>query len=190
MSDPPPINICLFQFLTRFFIDIGKFSNLFFTIGPKIEKNVIPTYDENAPTNTLSSIAEDFRNCIEPKVGEAAIITATQLADAIFYIVILTAIFMILVVVIFSLLDRQKQGGIIIALILFFALIYIVVGWMLIHNSFLIISNQITEVEQFTDKCVTQAIAATELFFVNQENAIDLALCSYPIEVPVTDNSS
>lgn len=148
-------------------------------IGAKFLLKVEPAYEKNKPTNSLSSIAEDFRNCIEPKVGEAAIITATQLADAIFYIIILTAIFMILVVVIFSLLDRQKQGVIIIALILFFALIYIVVGWMLIHNSFLIISNQITQVEEFTDKCVTQAIAATELFFAKQENAIDIALCAY-----------
>ena len=169
------------HFLEFFFIDIGKFAELVFTIKPKLENSVIPTYNENAPTNSLSSIAEDFKKCIEPKVGSAAIITATQLADAIFYIVILTAIFMILVVVIIGLLDRQKQGGVIIALILFFALIYIVVGWILIHNSFLIISNQITEVEQVTDKCVTQAITATELYFVNQENALDLALCSYSI---------
>ena len=149
-------------------------------IGAKFILSVIPTYEKDAPTNSLSSIAEDFRNCIEPKIGDAAVITATQLADAVFYIAILTAVFMILVVVIIGLLDRQKQGGIIIALILFFALIYIVVGWLLIHNAFLIISNQITEVEQVTDKCISQAIADTELYFTNQEKAIDNALCAYP----------
>ena len=39
--------------------------------------------NNNKPTNSLNSIADDFYNCIEPKVGDAAIITSNQLGDVI-----------------------------------------------------------------------------------------------------------
>lgn len=176
-----PIDLCLADFLERFFRDIyvGE-PNLGELIGLRVLFDVFGYYDDHKPTTSLSSIATDFKNCIEPEIGSAAIITATQLGDAIFYIVILTAVFMILVVVILGLIDKTKQPELIVALILFFALIYIIVGWLLIHNSFLIISNEITNIEAVTDKCVQNAIDETELFFTAQEEAINAALCNYP----------
>ncbi len=167
------------NFFENFLIDISdEFVPII--IGAKLERFVIPTYDANRPTNSLTSIAYDFRSCIEPQVGSAAVITATELATVIFFIIILTAIFMILVVIIIISLNKQTQKEIIIGLILFFALLYIIVGWLLIHNSFLIISNQITNIEQVTDNCVNKAINATETFFSGRETAIDKALCAYP----------
>lgn len=170
------------NFTENFLIDISS-GFIPITIGLKLDTCVIPTYEKNKPKNSINSIFNDFRNCVEPTVASAATITATKLTEAIFYIVILTAVFMILVVIILGLLNKKQQRGIIIALILFFALIYIIVGWLLIHNSFLVISNQITDIEQVTDKCVQNAINSTELFFLNQESAINKALCSYPIEL-------
>jgi len=171
---------CSTQFFLRFLDDLGAglFEKARIAIG--LEK-VLKSYDDNKPKNSLNSIANDFKTCVEPNIAAAATITATKLADAIFYIVILTAVFMILVVIIFGLLNKKQQPGIIIALVLFFALIYIIVGWLLIHNSFLIISNEITNIEQVTDKCVQNAINDTELFFINQESAINKALCAYPV---------
>lgn len=176
MSQPS----CFNKFVGNLITDIAPTEFVAFVIAAKLTNFVEPTYLNNKPTNTLNSIANDFFTCIEPKVGAAAVITATQLGDVLFYIVVLTAVLMILIVAIFGLLDRIQQTGIIIALIVFFALLYIIIGWILIHNSFLIISNEITNIEQITDTCVNQAITETEIFFNDQELAIRKALCAYP----------
>ena len=176
-----PIDLCLADFIRRFLTDISDVDKAG-NIECKIIFDVVPVYKENIPTNSLNSIADDFKNCIESKVGSAAIITAEQFGIIIVAFVILTAVFMILVVVILGLLDKKQQKGIIIGLIIFFALIYIIVGWLLIHNSFLTISNEITNIEQITDNCVNQAINDTELFLANQAAAIDKTLCAYPLE--------
>jgi hypothetical protein len=176
MTTPP----CSSSFVKNFLVDIAPIPFIGEAIAALLQRFVLSTYEENKPTNSLNSIADDFFNCIEPKVGSAAVITATQLGDVLFFIVILTAVLMILIVIIFSLLDRNLQSGIIIALVIFFVLLYIIVGWILIHNSFLIISNEITNIEQITDNCVNQAITDTEVFFSEQESAILKALCAYP----------
>lgn len=180
-----PINVCLFDFLTRFFRDIDPISpERGFVIGARVYSSVGSYIIENQPSDGLSSILDDFKNCIEPSVGSAAITTSIKIAEAIFYFVILTAIFMILVVIILGSLDKKRQSGIIIGIILFFALLYIIVGSLLIHNSFLTILNEITIVEQVTDKCVQNIISDTELLVINQETVINDALCNYPLPLP------
>jgi len=179
MSEPvKPIDLCLADFVTNFIKDIAGLR--YIEVGCKLEKYVLPIYDKNVPTNSLNSITDDFYNCIGPKVGSAAIITAEKLGNIIITFAILTTIFMILIVIILGLLDKKQQKGIIIALILFFVIIYIIIGWLLIHNSFLVISNEITNIEQITDNCFNKFITDIEIYFNNQELAIDKALCAYP----------
>jgi len=179
MTDP--IDICAADFISRFFTDISN-QNAAANILCKFVFDVSPVFDQERPTTSLNSIADDFYNCIQPNVGSAAIISATKLAESLFYIVILTAVLMILVVVVFGLLDKKQNSVLIISLISFFVIIYIIVGWLLIHNSFLTISNEITNIEQTTDRCVQNAINETETFFADQEAAIDKTLCAYPLE--------
>lgn len=179
MSIPPipVIDKCLTDFIENFFKDVAGFR--YIEVGCKLEKDVLPTYEANKPANSISSITNDFYNCVEPKVGSAATVTAEKLGIIIVAFAILTAVFMILVVIIIISLNRKTQSGIIIAIVLFFALLYIVIGWLIIHSSFLTISNEITNIEQTSDRCVQNAINSTELFFTNQETAIDRALCAY-----------
>lgn len=73
--NPPPISLCLADFVIRFLTDISdaeKAGN----IECKIIFDVIPVLRENIPTNSLNSITDNFYNCIGPKVGSAATITA------------------------------------------------------------------------------------------------------------------
>jgi hypothetical protein len=179
MSEPI-IDLCLANFLERFFKDIYPREPNFGTgIGLKVLLEVFGYYNRNSPKNGLSDISDEFYKCIEPTLNSAAITTSTELGYAIFYIVILTAVLMIFVVIIIVLLDKKQQPGIIIGLILFFSIIYIIVGWLLIHNSFLIISNEITNIEKIADNCINQAITNTEILFLNQEKVIDESLCNY-----------
>lgn len=87
---------------------------------------------------------------------------------------------MILVVIIISL-NKQTQKEIIIGLITFFFYYNIIIRWSIIHNSSLI-SNEITNIEQITDKCINNLINDTETFIVDQEAAIDKILCAYSLE--------
>ena len=177
----PPIDLCLADFVRRFLTDISdedKAGN----IECKIIFDVVPVYKDNIPTNSLTSIVTDFRNCIEPQIGSNAAVTAEKLGIIIIAFAVLTTIFMILVVIIIISLNRRTQKEIIIGLILFFALLYIITGWLIIHNSFLVISNDITNIEQTTDRCVQNLTTNTESFFVNQETTIDKVLCAYPLE--------
>ena len=52
----------------------------------------------------------------------------------------------------------------------------------MVINSFLIISNEIVNIEAVTDKCVNQAITDTEIYFVKQETVINaitlIVLCN------------
>ena len=176
---PIPIDLCLVAFLHRFFSDISPGRGNF--IGLKILLQVFNEYEKLKPKNNLSSISNDFYNCIQSKVGGSSQITATQLGYSIFYIVILTAIFMILIVVILGIFDLKSQQDLIIFIILFFSLIYIIIGWLLIHNSYLIVSNEITNIEEITDDCVRRVINNFEIYLREQELAINRALCNYRV---------
>jgi len=175
-----PIDFCLADFLERFFRDIyPREPNYGTGIGLKVLFQVFSYYDRNKPTETLSSIADEFYKCVDPTVNSSAIITATQLGYTIFYLIILTAVLMILVFIIVGLLDKKNQGGIIIGLIIFFVIIYVIVGWLLVHNSFLIISKEIDNIEENFNNCINKTINNLEKYFLDQEKAIDNSLCQY-----------
>ncbi len=181
MDEPAQtVERCLIQFSERFFTDVAD-AEKSATIQCKLGFHVIRTYNAERPTNNLNLILEEFKNCAEPIIGSAATITATKVAETIFYIVILTAVFMILVVIILGSLDKKLQSGIIIGLVAFFALLYIITGWLLVHSSFLTISDEITSVERMTDNCLQNTVNSIETYFNKQETALNDSLCAYPL---------
>lgn len=173
------IECCAPRFVDNLLADVGV-CRLFrrFTIEAKLV-TVINTYNENAPKNSLSSIADDFYNCVEPQVGQSATITATELGKVIVFLIILTIIFVLLLVIILGLLDKTNQSEIVILIVLFFTLIYVTVGWLLIHNTSIIISDEITKIDNTVNDCFHNAITEFQIFENQQDAAINTALCSY-----------
>lgn len=174
-----PVLICADQFLLRFLTDISNADtargiNILLTFYSR------PAYEANAPKNSLNSIANNFSNCIEPRIGAAAAITATQLGIILFSLVVLTVVFVTLIVIILTIMPENKRPEVTIAIIAFFILLYIIVGVLLIHNTYIIINEEITNVQLDTDNCVNNAVTEIDIYFRAQDTAINAALCAYP----------
>jgi hypothetical protein len=167
------------QFLFRFLTDVSDAERAR-AINALLTFFSLRVYIENAPTNTVGSIANDFKNCIEPQIGDAATITAIQLGKILLSLVVLTAVFMILIVILLVLVDKNNQPFLTIGLVMFFALMYIIIGWLLVHNTSMVISNEITNIQNITDNCINNAVTELDIYEQKQANAINLALCAYP----------
>lgn len=137
-------------------------------------------YLENPPKDSLVSISEDFKTCVETQSVGVISTTVNELGNIIIYLVILTALFMVLLVVILGLLSKITRPDTTIGFILFFTIIYVVVGWVLINNTFNIISTEITKEETIIDGCFENYLTAIDTYFRDEESAINNALCTYP----------
>ena len=173
-----PIDICFFNFSTRFFTDISC-EEAAFEITFKLVEDVLKTYRAKI-TNSLPLIAENFKNCVESQSGKIITNMVGELGNIIIYLAILTALLMILLVVILGMLAKTNRPDVIIGFVLFFVIIYLVVGWILINNSFNIISNEITEEETIVNNCFETALTEIDTYVRDENLAINTALCSYP----------
>ena len=174
-----PIDICFLNFSTRFFTDISC-EEAAFKITFKLIEDVLKTYRDNAPTNSLPLIAEDFKNCVESQSGKIITNMVGELGNIIIYLAILTALLMILLVVILGMLAKTNRPDVTIGFVLFFVIIYLVVGWILINNSFNIISNEITKEETIVNNCFETALTEIDTYVRDENLAINAALCKYP----------
>lgn len=173
-NDPPD---CTKLFFEYFLEDLGL--NLFQIglIGLKLE-DAKKVYNDNKSTITLKQISDELYNCIKPFLNNSAIVTGEEISSLMIYFSILTAIIVIIVVFIIGTL-KYNNKNVIIPLVIGFGLSYIIIGWLLVQNTFNIISNSIVDTENKIINCVNQAVTSVETFIQQEETAIDKALCAY-----------
>jgi hypothetical protein len=178
MSDNPPL-ICIVPFFDYLLKDLGVNTFKRFAIGEKLDK-VKTSFEDNQSKISVSKISDELYNCAEPFLNDSAVITAQELAYLIILFSILTAVTVIITIIIIITL-KSTNKNLTIGLIIGICLSYIIIGWLLIHNSFNIINNSIKNTEETINNCILDAFNKLELLVLQDETALDNALCAYPI---------
>ena len=176
MTDKTP---CITQFIENLLIDLGLNVFQIGAIGLKLDE-VKKSFENNQSQISLSKISDELYNCAEPFLNDSAVITAQELAYLIILFSILTAVTVIITIIIIITL-KSTNKNLTIGLIIGICLSYIIIGWLLIHNSFNIINNSIKNTEETINNCILDAFNKLELLVLQDETALDNALCAYPI---------
>lgn len=179
MSDNPPL-ICIVPFFDYLLkdLDVNIFERA--AIGLKLNK-VKTSFEDNQSKISVSNISDELYNCAEPFLNDSAVITAQELAYLIILFSILTAVTVIITIIIIIITLKSTDKNLTIGLIIGICLSYIIIGWLLIHNSFNIINNSIKNTEETINTCILDAFNKLELLVLQDETALDNALCAYPI---------
>lgn len=168
---------CNTVFFLNFFKDLGLNFFQISAIAIKLETS-LKTYDDNKPDTTLNKIADDFYKCIQPYLDASAIITSEEIGFLIIYFCILTAITVIITAIIFLTL-KSYNTNITIGFIIGVCLSYIIIGCLLVKNSFNIISNSLFNTENKIKECISKTLNDLDNFIIEEESSIDKALCAY-----------
>lgn len=175
MTDVPD---CPRQFIVNLLTDLGLDFFQIGAIGFKLSA-VIRVYNDNRSNTNLNTVANELYNCVQPYLDNSAIITGEEIGFLIIYFSIITAITVLIIVIIIITLkpfNKAATIGIVIGICLF----YIIIGWLLIQNTYNIISNSILNSENKIIDCVNTAINKLDNFIIQDESAIDKGLCAYP----------
>lgn len=182
---------CFRQFIGNFLIDLGAGLEARIRIIERLGA-VVTTFNANQPTTTLNEIANELYSCIKPHLNNSAIVTGTEIGSLLVYFCVITAITVIIVVIILATLKnynkiaKSEASGLrgkplytTIAIIIGVSLAYVITGALLVRNNFNIISNSIVDSENKIINCVNTAATKLEIFAIQEEQAIDKALCAY-----------
>jgi amino acid transporter len=166
---------CVASFVFSFIFDIGGDP---FCIGPKLESSV-NTYNNNKSSITLGDIGNDLFNCLQPHLTVIENTISEEIRVVVIFIVITTAILMILIVILFSILDKSKHYDVIILLAILFALLYILACYFFVRNAQNNIAIIIDNNDVIISSCIDKAVTDLKIVEQTNNNALQLALCSY-----------
>lgn len=166
---------CIASFVFSFIFDIGGDP---FCIGPKLE-SAVNTYNNNKSSITLGDIGNDLFNCLQPHLTVIENTILEEIRVVVIFIVIATAILIVLVVILFSVLDKSKHYDAIILIAIFFALLYILACYFFVRNAQNNIVISINNNDVTITNCIDKAVTDLKTVEETNNNALQLALCSY-----------
>lgn len=174
----PLLPNCLKNFYFNFLTDLDIPFGEQLQIGLKLEA-AVRVYNDNKSQTSLNNIADELYNCVLPYLNHSAIITSQEIGSLVIYFSIITAIILVVVVVIIATLKSTNKAATI-GLVCGVCLAYIIVGWLVVQNTFYVISNSILEAENNIISCIYNGVLELESFISKEESAIDKAFCAYP----------
>ena len=135
-------------------------------------------YQNNKSTTSLSQIANDFFNCIEPKLTADAVIFEDSIGFTAIILVIITAIFIFISIMVFAIL-RNNSTELILGFIFFILVIYVVIAAIILFSASKNISTVIINLRADLSLCINNTANEIANFESTQENAVNNALCTY-----------
>jgi len=139
----------------------------------------LATYEKDKSKTSLTKIVNDLFDCIQPKLSTDTTNLAENIGRALIWLIILTAVFILIIISVFAIL-RHNTSESIIGITFFFLVIYVIVAFLIIHNSSLNINNNQNNLKNDITKCVEDSITELDNYETDQINALNNALCAYP----------
>ena len=162
------------HFIDAFLKDIGV-TDPFTRIGIELKLSAIfTTYNANKPDTSISQIADELYDCLSSTLSDAQYIS-TQLAAAIFFVILATAIFILLI----AMVSYIVKSSAIIWLWIAFFILYLITVLFILYIVGLNISNKTTQDSIIIRNCVNEAITQLNNFATDTEQAIQDGLCAY-----------
>lgn len=171
--DFPPLN-----FIGNLLLDSGVSCE---EVGTVLSNLLISlaTYETDKSKTSLTKIADDLFNCIQPKLSADTTNLAENIGRALIWLIILTAVFILIIISVFAIL-KHNTTELIVGITFFFLVIYVIVAFLIIHNASLNITNNTNNLKNDITKCVKDSITALDNYETDQINALNNSLCAYP----------
>jgi hypothetical protein len=172
------MSTCALHFIKQLLVDIGVTCPEILVIEFKL-LGVLSIFNANRSSITISQVAEQFYDCISSTLNAGSFL-AQQIAYAIFFVLLATALLILLMVTVLYILKDSHHGGVMIGIFIVFIIFYMLTITLILTNAGLNISNNIATDTQLIRNCIDKAIAQLNQMISEDENALSLALCSYP----------